>query len=101
MDVDDGGRGNIVDSTSERNNWSRFAIKQLENLYIYIYFPQLRHHKGNKDSSYPIIGGRSSPLPFRTVPLNTLKLRLSRSDRTGDGNFPLREEDLNVSTQFR
>ena len=34
MDVDDGGRWNIVDNTYNENAWSRFKNKHSENLYI-------------------------------------------------------------------
>ena len=36
MEVDDGGRWNIVDNTYNGNAWSRFTNKLSENLYIYI-----------------------------------------------------------------
>ena len=32
------------------NNWLRFTIKYVENLYIYKYFTQLRHHQENTES---------------------------------------------------
>ena len=37
MDVDDGGRLNIVHNTYNGKAWSRFAKKQSENTHIGIY----------------------------------------------------------------
>ena len=37
IEVDDGGRWNIVDNTYNDNAWSRFTNKHSENLYIHIY----------------------------------------------------------------
>ena len=48
MDVDDGGRWNIVDNISKRNSWSHFTLKYLENLDVY--FAQLGHHQKNTGS---------------------------------------------------
>ena len=45
MEVDDGGRWNIVGDTSKRKNWPRFTIKHLENLSMYIF----RTIKENRD----------------------------------------------------
>ena len=47
MEVDKGGRGNIVDNTYNWNAWSLFITKHSENVYIYI--AQLRHHQENTD----------------------------------------------------